>query len=490
MYRDLEDRRQQMAMASIDDLVPSDHLLRRVDAVLDLSWVAERLAPLYSAQRGAPVIAPERVLRLLLAGYLLGTPGLRPLLRRAETCLAMRWFARYGLTDRLPDHSSLSKILRRWGPELFAELFERSVAQCLAAGLVGGKAVHYDATLLRADVSTSSLTRRWVEVVSDEAAADDDPPDDPPDGDAPPTVRFAKRGETMARQSKKRSRTDPDCTLATGLKSRPLVPSYKAHVTVDGRAAVVVDVHLTTGERSEQHELTRSLDRLEARLGGRPRQVTADKGCASGGNYARLEELGQEPVIPPQREPSGRRRADGTVCGVSKRRFRVDARHERVTCPRGAVLRPQRRAPEGTWYVACAADCAACGLRSQCLSEKAPRRRLLVGDHDAALTRARRATERGWPADWQALYREHRAQVEGWHGEAKQRHGLGRAVFRGLAKVSVQVYLTAVVMNLKKLAGPASRATLRPLGGRQLRRRRAGLVGGWRFVAVAGAEAA
>jgi len=73
--------------------------------------------------------------------------------------------------------------------------------------------------------------------------------------------------------------------------------------------------------------------------------------------------------------------------------------------------------------------------------------------------RARRAKEQGWPEAWAEAYAEHRCEVEGWHGEAKECHGLSRAVFRGLGKMRVQLWLTAAVMNLKKLAKAAEAAT-------------------------------
>lgn len=463
MFRELEDPRQQMQMVSIEDLVPADHLLRRVDAVLDLRWLAGRVAPLYNATQGAPVIPPERVMRLLLAGWLLGCPGLRPLLRRAQTDAAIRWFARCSLTDRLPDHSSLSKILKRWGGALFAELFERTVQQCLDAKLVDGEVVHYDGTLVRADVSAKSLTRRYEQQVYGEEEEELDEATaleaaEERDG-APPAVRFAAPGEALERQTKKRSRTDPDCTLATNRKNKPLAPCYKAHIAVDGQCAVVVGVQVTTGEQSEQQRFIGLLDEVCTRLGVRVRTVTGDAGCASASNYARLELRAQAAVIPPGPPARGRRRRDGTVNQVPLRRFRYDPCHDRVVCPRGTVLQPGAREVTGQWYRAPASACEQCPLYRTCVPPTARRRSVRIQDGYEAWLRARRAKERGWPAAWEEAYAEHRYEVEGWHGEAKECHGLRRAVFRGLGKMRVQLWLTAAVMNLKKLAKAAAAAT-------------------------------
>jgi len=78
-------------------------------------------------------------------------------------------------------------------------------------------------------------------------------------------------------------------------------------------------------------------------------------------------------------------------------------------------------------------------------------RSILLGEGYTALLRARRRKEKGWDESTREKYKRHRWQVEGAHGRAKTQHGLHRAKGRGLANVSIQVYLTAAVMNLKKL---------------------------------------
>lgn len=477
MFRTSMGEREQMAMVAAGDLVPADHLLRLVDAVLDLSWVDEAVAPLYDRHLGAPTIPPQQVVRLLLGGFLMGVPGLRPMLRRTTTDVALRWFAGYGLTDRLPDHSSLSKILKRWGKELFEELFERVVQQCLEAGLVTGEMLHVDATLVRADVSLRSLTRRYVEQAcgEDEAAAADEGT-----GRRPGEVRFAERGEEVEQQRKKRSRTDPDATLTTGRKNDRMEPRYKVHVAVDSGSGVAVDVAVTTGEYSEQAEFGEQLERVEERLGVRSEVVTADAGYASAGNYARLEARSQAAVIPPQRERGGRKRTDGTVNQVPLRRFRYDPHHDRVTCPRGVRLEPRWTDERGRWYQAPAEKCRACPLYRACVPASATSRTVRIGWGYEALLRARRAHERGWSEEWESARGQHRNRVEGWHGEAKRNHGLARAVFRGLDKVRVQACLTAATMNLKRLAWAAARATRGP--GRQPRTTMQRLWGAFRAV--------
>src|SRR5215207_11359526 len=137
---------------SLRQLVPDDHVLVRVDQVLDLSWLRDEVADLYCADNGRPGIDPEVAVRLMLAGLLLGIVHDRRLMREAQVNLAIRWFSGYGLHEAWPDHSSLTRIRQRWGPERFKAILARSVQACVAAGIAKGEVVHIDASLIRADV--------------------------------------------------------------------------------------------------------------------------------------------------------------------------------------------------------------------------------------------------------------------------------------------------------------------------------------------------
>jgi hypothetical protein len=172
--------------------------------------------------------------------------------------------------------------------------------------------------------------------------------------------------------------------------------------------------------------------------------LTAAAGYAHGVNYQRLEERDITAVIPPQKERKQPRR-------LPIRRFKYDAQHQHVRCPAGKFLRRSSQDTRGWIYRAKTRDCRSCPLRTRCISPSASARLILICHGYESLLRARRRYARRAPED-RALYQRHRWRVEGIHGEAKTQHGLRRAARRGLANVSIQVYLTAAVMNLKRLA--------------------------------------
>lgn len=442
--------------APLRELVPDDHILKRVNQILDLSWLHDEVRACYCQNNGRPGIDPESALRLMLAGFFQGIVHDRKLMREAQVNLAIRWFAGYRLDEALPDRSSLTRIRQRWGADLFKRIFERTVAQCVQAGLVNTDTVHIDATLIRADVSWGSLIVRHAEdvvEVNDTDSANDN-------GDEPPKTG---RGQSKAkkRKGKKYSPTDPDATMATSCNQYHLEPSYKQHTAVEDGNGVIVDVGLTTGEVNEGKQLLDQIERIEATTGTEIKCVTCDAGYAHSGNYSALEDQGIDPIIPPPRTSLRKKLPQR----IPLRRFKYDALHDRVRCPMGKILtRGSRGSSDNTYlYRARSCDCRNCPLRDRCIAPSASARQIQIATGYPALLRARRRKERGWCHDTRAMYSRHRWRVEGVHGQAKTQHGLRRAKGRGMDNVTIQVYLTATVMNLKKLARGVGRSVSRQM---------------------------
>ena len=416
----------------LSSLIPEDHILKEVDKFLDLSWLREEVKDLYCCDNGRPGIDPEAAVRLMLAGFFQGLVHDRKLMREAQVNIAIRWFAGYRLDERLPDHSSLTKIRQRWGDERFKKIFQKTVHCCCDAGLVSGETVHIDATLIRADVSWESLTTEHIETVISENEIEEDKPKGP------------GRPRKTPRRPKKRSRTDPDATMTTSCNMYRMEPSYKQHGAVDDACGVIVDVDVTTGEQNEGSQLAEQLERIESNIGKTITTVTADAGYAHGMNYELLEDRNIDAVIPPQAENNKPRR-------IPIRRFKYDAKNQIVKCPGGKILTRCTQDARGWIYRAKSKDCRNCRLRERCVSRTASSRTVLISNGYESLLRARRRHRKG-DEKFVRAYSRHRWRVEGMHGEAKTQHGLRRAVRRGLANVAIQAYLTAAVINLKRLA--------------------------------------
>ncbi len=132
------------------------------------------------------------------------------------------------------------------------------------------------------------------------------------------------------------------------------------------------------------------------------------------------------------------------------RRFRHDALNDVLKCPRGKKLRAGRAIKHGRFFTSRARDCRGCDLARLCLSKARVNKAVALGHDYPALLRARRRRER-WSDEDRYLYQRHRWRSEGYHGEAKAWHGLGRAVRRGLQNMRIQAFLTVAAINLKRL---------------------------------------
>jgi transposase len=145
----------------LEDDVPDEHLLRRLDAVLNFDRVRSALAGHYSPT-GEPSIDPELTLRMLLIGYAYGVRSERLLCCEVHPNLGYRWFCRLGLEGAVPDHSTFSK--NRYGrfreSDIYRVLFEDVVGQCRSAGLIGGEGFAVDSSLVGRVRKQWRMTRR------------------------------------------------------------------------------------------------------------------------------------------------------------------------------------------------------------------------------------------------------------------------------------------------------------------------------------------
>ena len=213
---------------------------------------------------------------------------------------------------------------------------------------------------------------------------------------------------------------------------------------VEDLCGVIVAVEVTTGEANEGDHILERLDTAAATLGEPIGVATADAGYAYAKVFGGLEAREIDAIIPTKAEPIKRK--------VPLRRFKFDARHDLVKCPRGKILRPKTaRISHGRFFVTRVRECKGCDLAALCLSPSRNTRAVVIVHDYPALLRARRRRER-WGDDENRLYRRHRWRSEGFHGEAKTWHGLARAVRRGLDNMRIQAFLTAAAINLKRLA--------------------------------------
>ncbi|HXY34932.1 MAG TPA: transposase, partial [Planctomycetaceae bacterium] len=188
----------------LESLVHDGHLLRKVDRILETSFIRKLTGTCYASGVGRPSIDPEVFFRMLLVAYLYDIKSDRQLCEDVHHNFAYRWFCRLALHEKVPDHSSLSRIRDRYGEDIFEALFRKIVEICQKRGLVAPECrVMTDATLIAADAALDSLVHNDPEQARLEAES--------LQGRTkavhpPPTRRISNQTH--------RSRTDRDATLA------------------------------------------------------------------------------------------------------------------------------------------------------------------------------------------------------------------------------------------------------------------------------------
>ncbi|HEX9749662.1 MAG TPA: IS1182 family transposase [candidate division Zixibacteria bacterium] len=400
----MQTRRKQLGyemtlLPPLESLIPAEHRLRKLDRVLDLSFVHTAVRDRYCQDNGRPSIDPEVVMRLFILQAMEGIRSVRELMNEVQVNLAYRWFIGYRVDEPLPDHSSLSRALDRFGDALFNELFVHSIAQCRQTGLIEGRVLHLDATTIRAD-----LDRERVGTA------------DSPDPDA----RYGK------------------------FPGKRTAPGYKQQTVVDQKARVIVDVSVTSAERHEHDGAIDAVERAMTNIGQAPEAVCADAAYASGHHRAALEARGVRLVSPPPKPITH----TGTEYFTTED-FAYDESRDEFTCPAGQTLRcigPVKERPHLRRYRALRTVCRVCPLKSCCTT--APHRTLKVSVHHAALIRLRADSRTD---SFRALYQARSHVIEGIFAEAKQWHGLRRAWRRGLSNMLMQSLLIAAVLNYKRL---------------------------------------
>ncbi len=422
----------------LEDRVPADHLLRRIDAVLDLSWLRAELAPYYS-HTGSPSVDPELLIRMLVIGYCYSIRSERRLCREVEMNLAYRWFCRLGLEDEVPDHSTFS--VNRHGrfrdSDVLRQVFESVVRKCMQAGLVGGEGFAVDASVIEADAS------RFKRIEGSEVDWSDAQRARRPireyltalDGENAPT--------NPERAPKALSPTDPAAAWTTRGRHKVMF-GYSLNYLIDTRKAVIVDVEATPTRISKEVDATETMvERTEECFGLKPDSIAADVAYGTGEMLGWLVERDIDPHIPVWDKG---KRDDGSL---SREDFSYDEARDIYVCPQGKPLKTTGRVHGGKTllYRSSKFDCDTCPLKPRCCpttpSRKVPRD---INEAARDYTRALMGTEAYLQSS------KKRKKIETLFGEAKHILALTRLRLRGLTGARDEFLLTATVQNLKRLA--------------------------------------
>lgn len=457
MGRQDRDQGQLFYEFSLDEMIPADHLLRRINvfATAVLADLHHQLKAFYS-DIGRPSVDPELMIRMLLVGYCYGIRHERRLCQEVALHLAYRWFCKLDLDDKVPHHStfSVNRLGRFRESEILRHIFERVVATCMASGLVKGEGFAVDASVMEANASRYhgkapdeldwTNAQRQKRAVAEylaglEAEAQDQEGKDSRGGgsDGTPAAKPDRKPPKVI------SPSDPSSAW-TAKANKRVQFGYGLNYLIDIEHAVIVDVEPTPARTYDEVESTKvMLDRTERRFSLKPKRLAADTAYGTGRFLGWLVGRGIAPHIP-VRDAS--ERDDGTF---SRSDFRWDKRRGLYICPNNKVLHTTGTVHDGNMlrYRASKFDCDACPLKMRCCPNMAARQ-VPRDIHEDARDMARRlmGTKRFLKS------RDERKRVEMRFAHLKTHHGFERMRLRGLSGARDEFHLAAIVQNLKTMA--------------------------------------
>lgn len=427
---------------NLEKRVRWNHPLRQVKAAIDFSFVREEVAHCYG-KKGNESVAPEVILKMMFLLFFDDVKSERELMEVIGERLDYLWFLDYGLDEKIPDHSVLSKARARWGKEVFESLFTRTVAQCVEAGLVGGSKLHVDSSLIDADASKESVIKGPPELIAALKRAYRATEGKLEESSTPESYQ--------AVNDRMMSQSDPDAAMVRrgGGDSRP---RYQHHRAIDDQEGVITATETTPGSIAENKKLLDLIDQHESNTRCQVQIVVADHKYGTQENYVACQARGLTTHMGDAGSKAHRGHAPG-IFGDDA--FIYDRVNDFYRCPAGQTLKPRRVHPirRTIEYKAPARMCAACVLRAQCTRSNHGR---TVQRHEKQeLLDVARAQAHSAAARRNRRRRQH--LMEGSFADAANNHYFKRARWRRLWRQQIQDYLIAAIQNVRILLSHQNR---------------------------------
>ncbi len=443
MLRISDSKQTEMELVILEDLVPEDHLLRKIDKYIDFTFVREKLSPFYCKDNGRPAFDPVMLFKIYLLGFMYGIRSERQLIREIQVNLAYRWFLGLNITDPVPHHSTLSQNRNRrfQDSNIFQDLFDETVLLALRKHLVTGEILYTDSTHLKANANKKKFNRKDVKGSAKgylEELEDDINKDRLNHG----KKELKEKSKDPKLKNTRISTTDPDSGyMCRDFKEEGF--AYLDHRTVDSKHNIITDVHVTPGNVHDSIPYIERLNRQIVRFGFDVKAVGLDAGYNTVAVCHGLKERDIYGVLAYKAPSSDKNK-------IRKKYFEYDEVNDSYICPNGQELPYRTTRREG--YKEYASDpkiCINCPYLNKCTHEKNHRRIITrhIWEKDKIEMDSNRLTE-----DGKKIYKRRKETVERSFADAKQLHGYRYARFRGIERVKFQCLMTAICQNMKKIA--------------------------------------
>ncbi|MDF9762124.1 transposase [Peribacillus simplex] len=434
-------QRDQLEMITLDQLVPLNHLVRKMEAAIDFTFIYDLVKEMYS-EVGRPSIDPVILVKLTFIQYTFGIRSMRKTIEEVETNMAYRWFLGYGFHDKVPHFSTFGKNYERRfkDTDLFEQIFYRILMTAANKKLISAEHVFVDSTHVKASANKRKFEKKIVrkETRAYQGRLQEEINQDRENhGKKPfPSDKFDKE-ET---KEIKESTTDSESGYYVK-DERTKQFAYSFHAAAD-RNGFVLGTIVTPGNIHDSQILEPLVEQVIEKV-GKPEAVAAD---AAYKTPAITSYLFNKEIIPalPYTRP---RTKEGFF---RKQDYVYDEHFDCYLCPSGELLKYSTTNKEGyREYKSPKHTCATCSFLSQCTESK---------DHQKVVTwhiwqtHVEEADHLRHHQDVKTIYAKRKETIERVFADAKEKHGMRWTTLRGLKKLSMQAMLTFAAINLKKMA--------------------------------------
>lgn len=453
--------RNQVQMVILDNLVPKDHMLRKIENVVDFSFIHKLTKDYYCQDNGRNCIDTVTLFKIPLLNYLVGNNSIRKTLDDAKVNMAYRWFLNIGLDKDIPNYSTFTQNYKRHfeGTDVFEKIFSVIITNIIEKGLVDTKVIFVDGTHIKANANKHKEIKKQVRIVADkyhkelekeidefrELNGRDKYHDD--DSNSGLTIDN-KTGEVIEKKDRDIknetvSLTDPDSGMfVKGEHERQF--AYVDQVACDKHGWILG----YSVNKGSMHDSTAFLPFFENKLlKYNPNVICCDAGYNNGLIAHFIQDRGIK-LLTPYIRPKGR------TTEFNKKEFTYYMEIDSYMCPNRKILEPWNITKDGyIQYRIHKDECKECIYKKECLKDYAFKTITRSIYQDCLdLSKDYRLSEEG-----KKIYPIRKETIERVFAEGKEKHGLRYTRYKGRQKNYDMRSLLYACLNIKKLANLISR---------------------------------
>ena len=434
----------------LSDHVPQDNFYRRLKELVDFSFLYKRTSVYYGSE-GQKSIDPVVFMKLMLVGYLENINSDRRIISTAQMRLDVLYFLGYNIDEELPWHSTLSRTRQLYGREVFKEVFQLVLKQCIDKGMVAGRRQAVDSVFVKANASLDSMVER--EVLQDIADFTNELDQNAEEVKKASVVSLPKGAhkkglvpKTNPKNQTHYSPSDPDARMSVK-PGKATALNYLGQVSVDTASHVITHVQAFEADKRDSQCLPMVVEGVLDNLkpnGIEVEELLADTAYSSGEALKALEQHQITGYIPNRGQFVAERPG-----------FVYHSEEDYYTCPNNEKL-----LYKGTWetlpgvynkeYRISKKLCNVCPLKSECSAFKNNKNGAMIRE-TVDKEYYQRMHQRMQTKRARHLMKERSSTVEPVIGTLVNYLGMKKVNTKGLNQANKCMLLSATAYNIKKL---------------------------------------